>query len=111
MSRWTLDDPIAFAHESWSALAADDDHRVTRYAPAERAAYDAARLAAGVEDAPFGHPLTALDEAADALFCGCHAAGVEFGVIAERTRREFLAAADGPRIPWLAKPAAAAEEG
>ena len=107
--RWELDDPAAFAHSLYSALAADGDPRVNDYAPADRDAYHAARAAVFARypaDAADGRSaLHAMDEAAYAWAGRAHAAGIEFGLAAERLRRELLAAAPGPRIPWLAPPA------
>lgn len=102
-----LDDPVAFAHELYSALARDGDDRLVNpphdiYARYKAAIGDARALY------PDGtgptHPVELVDEAAHDWATDSYAAGVEFGVAAEQLRRSILAAGDGPRLPWNAPP-------
>ncbi len=67
-----LDDPVAFAHELFSVLAAGGDARILD--------------PAGVAEQEDGAAVA-------------HAAGIEFGAAAEALRRALLASAAGPRLP------------
>ncbi len=71
-----LDDPVAFAHELFSVLAAGGDARILDPAGAAEQ-----------------------EDAAGATVA--HASGIEFGTAAEALRRALLASAAGPRLPGL----------
>jgi hypothetical protein len=90
----TLDDPVAFAHALYGHLAADADPRVCDPASADgdiyKSAFEVLR-ARYPQEAAFGGGLTALDEAAMTWTGASHAAGIAFGIAAERLRRALTA--------------------
>ena len=102
----TIDAPIAFAHELYTAVVTDgvDDCPAGEWHAPARADYQAAldALSAAVRDRDGAAKLVAaLDEAAPAWASDAHGMGIEVGVAAEGFRRELLAGGNGPRIPWL----------
>lgn len=99
-----LDDPIAFAHELYSLLAAGGDRRLLIANPTAYKAFDGAvnvLQAAVLSDQPVDERLVCeVDALAYELATDQHSVGVEFGVAAEQLRRSLLDGANGPRIPW-----------
>ncbi len=103
-----LDDPIAFAHELYSLLAAGGDGRVVggevkAYKPFNAAVAEMCSALEREELPAKEQLLTTLDtidELAIVLASSEHSRGVEFGVHAELLRRCMLDGAKGPRIPW-----------
>ncbi len=97
-----LDDPVAFARELHGRLGADGDPRLVTPTPESYGAYTAAVRRLGEllpAEATVAGAVNAADELAHAWAIDAHAAGIEFGVAAERLRRVILGGADGPRIP------------
>lgn len=93
----TLDDPVAFAHALYGDLAAGGDPRLVTPTPTSYGAFVSAvrRLAELLpEETGYGGAVAAVDEAGHTWANTNHAAGVAFGVAAERLRRSLA------RLHW-----------
>ncbi len=103
-----LDDPIAFAHELYSLLAAGGDGRIVGGKVAAYTSFneaiEALRSSLAHEQPPGVQPLLdrldQLDELAISLAGDELSRGVELGVATEQLRRGILDGATAPRIPW-----------
>jgi len=100
----TLNDPIAFGHELFSALGAKDDADIISPALRAETAFEASVdevTAAFPDGTSYNKPISNLIEAARVYAMDMHSCGIEFGVAAERLRQDLKTGADGPHIPWL----------
>ncbi len=92
-----LDDPVAFAHELFSVLAAAGEARILNPAAmASQAFKDAISTLkqAHPGEVGVGLPVTIADEAGFDWASESHEAGIRFGIAAETLRRSLLAAAE-----------------
>ncbi len=92
-----LDDPVAFAHELFSVLAAGGDARILDpAATAGQSFKDAIQALKRLhpEEVGVGLPVTIADEAAGNWASASHEASIRFGIAAETLRRSLLGSDD-----------------